>query len=112
MSWLHPRKKNGKIICYEYRWLERGILKGLSTKTKNASEAQKIKKKWDAAALLNGSEVLTETRKITDLSIAGQLELWLKEKKVDVKPGAYRRYGFHARNLQEFFRVRHVKFFS
>jgi len=112
MSWLHPRKKNGKIVCYEYRWLERGILRGLSTKTKNESEAQKIKKKWDAAVLLHGAEVLTETQKTTDLSIAGQLELWLKEKKVDVKPGTFRRYEFHARYLQEFFKARRVKFFD
>lgn len=96
MSWLAPRKSGDRVISWEYRWNDRGLTKSRSTGTNDHALAKKIQKKWDAAAILGGSEVLTGARKTTDLSIVGQLALWLKEKKIDVKPSTYRRYEFHA----------------
>lgn len=112
MSWLVPRKRGKKVFCYEYRWLDRGQTKSKSTGTADRSIALKIKKKWDAAATIHGAAVLSEMQKSTDLTIVGQIEQFLKEKRIEIKSGTVRRYEYHAKYLQEFFKKRRVKFFD
>jgi hypothetical protein len=112
MSWLNARKRGKKIISYEYRWKERGVTKSRSTGTADRSIALKIQKKWDAIATLQGPEVLTNEHKLIDLTIAGQVEQFLKEKRIELKPGTMKRYEYHARFLQEFFKKKHIKFFD
>ncbi len=112
MSWLVARKRRKKVVSYEYRWKERGIEKSKSTGTKDKSIALKIKKKWDAALTIYGPGVLDEKQKPVDISITAQIEQFLKEKRVEIKGGTVRRYEYHARYLQDFFKVRHIKFFD
>jgi integrase len=112
MSWLAPRKRGNRVVSYEYRWSERGRTLSRSTGTSNYQLAKKIQKKWDAVSMLHGSEALTENNPAADLSISGQIEQFLKEKRMEIKPGTIRRYEYHARFLQEFFKKRHIKFFD
>jgi site-specific recombinase XerD len=51
-------------------------------------------------------------QKSTDLTIVGQIEQFLKEKRIEIKSGTVRRYEYHAKYLQEFFKKRRVKFFD
>jgi integrase len=112
MSWLVARKRGKKVISYEYRWKERGVTKSRSTGTADRSIALKVQKKWDAAATLHGTAILSGEQKSTDLTISGQMEQFLKEKRIEIKPGTVKRYEYHARFLQEFFKKRQVKFFD
>ena len=111
MSWLVARKSGKKTIAWEYRWKDRGLTRSRSTGTANKAEALKIQKKWDAAATLNIPAAFEE-RNHNGVCIAEQLEIYLREKKVEVKPGTYRRYEFHSRFLLDFFRRNQIRFFD